>query len=641
VWCLRSSFGNVLVPSPLPSALMENIEQNQLLMEMGDADHPEAKEPSSARAVERRLPKAFAAAAGLAVVGAVAWASWPSAAAGASGGAAAHGDMRGVVGLAKQVQVVVERSAANASTTRAPSSTVRPDEDESLCSAQGASCLVSKCCKSPGTQCYTKDNYWGQCMESCTPGPNIRDQTSPMPWACQVLGPRTPGKVPECSDDGDDCSSTKCCKIGGTQCFKKNEFWAACKPQCTPGPDLTAPDSSPWDCEALGARTLGAAPWVPQQCAQAGEDCRQKACCADAGNQCYKQGDYFGQCKTACTPGEKLNPWDTAWACDTIGERTPPMESAQATSSGMVAQWVADTCSPEGENCLDSKCCFEVGATCYKKNDYWASCKTGCDTAPDPNDGNRSWSCESTGPKSWGLATKGWPSLYCVTLFMPSGYEGGLLKAVLDANAGIFQCDGYDVFAAENSTLGVTKDNITVRAILIPQIAVGVSQDGTAGNAKLFMAVWDKVIAGNRFRNFDWTIKVDPDAVLIPWRIRDHMRPHVGANVYVVNCNKFPGSPNFPMMYGAVEIFSQVAMVSYAMNSWKCGQQLPWGTWGEDYYMTHCMDFIGVGRIGDFGVLGDNMCTGANCHDAWTGSFHPFKNVGVWMECWGQATVAS
>lgn len=31
-----------------------------------------------------------------------------------------------------------------------------------------------------------------------------------------------------------------------------------------------------------------------------------------------------------------------------------------------------------------------------------------------------------------------------------------------------------------------------VKAILIPQIPVGVSQDGTAGNAKLFMAVWDK-----------------------------------------------------------------------------------------------------------------------------------------------------
>merc|ERR1711972_695979 len=150
---------------------------------------------------------------------------------------------------------------------------------------------------------------------------------------------------------------------------------------------------------------------------------------------------------------------------------------------------------------------------------------------------------------------------------MPEGYEGPLMKLQLEANAGIFQCDGYDVFAAEPDTLGTSKDNIEVEAIQIPKISVGVSQDGTAGNAKLFMAVWDKVIEGGRFRNYDWTIKVDPDAVLVPWRIRDHMRPHVGQKVYVVNCNKFPNSPNFPMMYGAVEVFSQSAMVQYALNS--------------------------------------------------------------------------
>lgn len=39
-----------------------------------------------------------------------------------------------------------------------------------------------------------------------------------------------------------------------------------------------------------------------------------------------------------------------------------------------------------------------------------------------------------------------------------------------------------------------------VKSVIIPVIQVGISQDGTAGNAKLFMAMWDKVIAGGRFR---------------------------------------------------------------------------------------------------------------------------------------------
>lgn len=241
------------------------------------------------------------------------------------------------------------------------------------------------------------------------------------------------------------------------------------------------------------------------------------------------------------------------------------------------------------------------------------------------------------GPRSWGLATKGYPSLFCISLYMPSRYEGPLLKAHLKANAGIFQCDGYDVFAAEEDTLGTSHDGILVKALQIPKIEVGISQDGTAGNAKLFMKVWDKVIAGGRFRNYDWTIKVDPDAVIIPWRIRTHMKPHTGINAYVVNCNKFPNSPNFPMMFGAVEIFSNKAMIAYAMGSWKCGQQLPWKAWGEDYYMTKCMDMLGVGRLNDFTAVGDNVCTGADCGDGDKGSYHPFKTADDWQGCWNKA----
>merc|ERR1719223_400178 len=161
----------------------------------------------------------------------------------------------------------------------------------------------------------------------------------------------------------------------------------------------------------------------------------------------------------------------------------------------------------------------------------------------------------------------------------------------LDMDGGIFACDGYDVIASEDVTLGTAKDgtNIVVKTKLIEQIEVGVSQDGTAGNAKLFMAFWDSIIAGKRFRDYDWTIKVDPDAVIIPWRIRDHMRSHIGENVYVVNCNKYPSSPNFPMMYGSIEIFSYLAIDTYARNNGLCmedmGMMLP--VWGEDYFMAH------------------------------------------------------
>ena len=71
-----------------------------------------------------------------------------------------------------------------------------------------------------------------------------------------------------------------------------------------------------------------------------------------------------------------------------------------------------------------------------------------------------------------------------------------MLKAVMKANAGIFHCDDYDVFAAEQDTLSGSRDDVEVKAILIPKIDAGVSQSGAAGNAKFFMAVADKIIAG-------------------------------------------------------------------------------------------------------------------------------------------------
>mmetsp|Transcript_37378 Transcript_37378/g.106051 ORF Transcript_37378/g.106051 Transcript_37378/m.106051 type:complete len:646 (+) Transcript_37378:40-1977(+) len=617
------------IPAAMPGKDVR--EQDLLIRAEGDDADPEQpsqcaapmspKSPKTSR--QGRWTWSAVAVAGLVAVGLVARSTWSGTSAPSATALRLHGPSAQPL---RQNLITLEQVAAHFE-----------EEGEDECAGSGASCLKSSCCKDAGMQCYGKDDYWAQCMVSCTPGPNVQDQVNPTPWACKALGNRTAGEPQRCSGDGEDCSKTRCCKTGGTQCFAKNKFWAACKPQCTPGPDMTEASPEPWNCSAHGPRNPGAAPWVASMCAVGGEDCSAKGCCAEPGNQCYRQSQYYAKCKASCIAGEKPNPWEPAWECSTVGMRTPLRDDAPAPASGMVSTWVPKVCSKEGENCVASQCCQQVGAQCYLKNEYWGTCKTACDTAPDPNDGNRSWGCNTLGPKSWGLAVKGWPSLYCFSLFMPGGYEGPLLKAIFDANAGIFQCDGYDVFAAEDATLG-TKDNVTVKAILIPKIEVGTSQDGTAGNAKLFMAVWDKVIAGGRFKNYDWTLKVDPDAVLIAWRIRDHMRPHVGEKVYVVNCNKFPGSPNFPMMYGAVEIFSQSAMLQYASSSWKCGQQLPWASWGEDYYMTHCMDFIGVRRIADFGVLGDNVCTGANCADSYTASFHPFKNEAAWMQCWGQAT---
>lgn len=546
--------------------------------------------------------------------------------------------------------VPTEAPKAAPSTTSPTTSSTSTIDLYAKCAVTGGDCRDAKCCKDPGTQCFAKNEYWAECRTTCDKGIHLTDPDD-TPWSCKPIGDKTPGEPKQCSKDGEDCSKTECCAEPGTQCYRKNKYWAACKSACTAGPDLLAPTYETWSCEEVGPRTAGAGEWVAQKGAQPGQDCSQVGYCAYADHQCFRKDEGWAECRTECEKGFKENEWDTPWTCEALGPVTPRPMWPGEPPKGKIASWVVDKCHSEGQNCLDSPCCKSVGWQCFKKNEYWAQCMWECPPAPPPPQERRldakstnatpvpkeTWECTAKGPKSWGLSVKGYPSLYCISLYMPSSYEGAIVNQQLDMDAGIFACDGYDVLAADDVTVGTTKtDKILVKTVVIPKIEVGVSQDGTAGNAKLFMAMWDKIIAGKRFRDYDWTIKADPDAVLIPWRIREHMAPHVGENVYVVNCNKFPDSPNFPMMFGSVEIFSSAAMIAYAAGSWKCGQDLPWDAWGEDYYMTHCLDYLGVGRISDFTVVGDNVCTGANCAGG-DASFHPFKTPGDWKKCWDQA----
>jgi len=489
--------------------------------------------------------------------------------------------------------------------------------------ANETNCATAKCCHAPGHQCYAKDEFWGECMVDCTPGPNLFDVGSSAPWSCKPLGARAPVHPERCAAAGENCLATGCCQGPGQRCYAKNATFGACRASCQPGVDMTDDDWRPWSCRAVGPLSKPLASWVPERCAWGGASCAQSHCCAEAGHRCYLKDPWYGHCMRSCVPGPGSE-------CRPVGARTPESTADRRT----VGPWVEGRCSKGWENCQDSACCAAVGHTCFRKDGAYAACMPKCDPSlPDPKD-NKTWSCAPMGPKSFGLATKGYPSLYCLSLYMPSRYEGPLLRSVLARRAGIFACDGYELFAAEDDMLGAAEGGSQVQPVLIPKIAVGVSQDGTAGNAQLFMAVWDKVVALGRFRYYDFTIKVDPDAVLLPWRLRGHIAAHVGSTAYVVNCNKFPGSPNFPMMYGAVEIFSRMAIERYGAGSGRCAAELPWQPWGEDYYMTHCMDHLGVARIEDFGALGDNMCLGARCSDGGVATFHPFKTQESWHRCW-------
>jgi len=228
-----------------------------------------------------------------------------------------------------------------------------------------------------------------------------------------------------------------------------------------------------------------------------------------------------------------------------------------------------------------------------------------------------------------------------VTLFCWSlcrvGYEMDIAKVQLQKHAGIFACNDQAVLSFSKMTLGDGPHG-GVETLVVPSVPVGRSKDGTAGNALQFMKAWDIIKADGRYSKFDWTIKVDPDAVILDDRLRIHLNPHTGGNVYVRNCDK-PMSEG-TMMFGALEAISQKALITYYANTGRCEKEVPWQAWGEDLFMMRCLEHIGVGNVGDFGIIQDGVCKGVWCGSNTAAAFHPMKSVGAWESCWKQATDA-
>jgi len=235
---------------------------------------------------------------------------------------------------------------------------------------------------------------------------------------------------------------------------------------------------------------------------------------------------------------------------------------------------------------------------------------------------------------------KGDPSLFCWSLAQQTGYEADVMRLQVSKGAGIFGCDGFAVASQDEWTIGQGPGRRVgeVKTIRFQSVEVGVSKDGTAGNAKLFMLAWNAILTRTTVLTFDWAIKADPDAVVLVDRLRDHLRPATGSTHFVRNCNEHPESPEYPMMYGSLEAISQGALELYRDGVDRCVAELAWEDWGEDVFMAKCLDSLGADPIDDFSLSSDGVCLGVDCHDTRAAAFHPFKSADDWRRCWEVAT---
>jgi hypothetical protein len=293
------------------------------------------------------------------------------------------------------------------------------------------------------------------------------------------------------------------------------------------------------------------------------------------------------------------------------------------------------TCSYSGDDCSETKCCNDVycnedfsdcrGYTCYKQDEYFSGCLL---DAPD-FDG---WDGSVVGyprepreipPAPEGKLVQG-STLFCFSVInwdtpAPKAFwasEREMAAHIKENQLSVFQCDAGDFFSG---------------------YATPKAEWGSFSNIDAFVNVWQQVKDDGRWQAYDWTVKVDADAVFFPNRLKDHLyklRTPLGSRVYLRNINY-----QFQFM-GALEIYTREALETYFEKGEECLRGEHKG--GEDFFMRLCMDSIGVDHQTDFELLRDKYCLTCEdrddpCDDGWHVAYHFHKKMISWDWCYNEA----
>jgi hypothetical protein len=293
----------------------------------------------------------------------------------------------------------------------------------------------------------------------------------------------------------------------------------------------------------------------------------------------------------------------------------------------------AVSCSWADEDCSQTKCCNNFhckwdfsecgGYTCYKKDATYAACHYAA--APAGWDGYKLGGQRPLQeiPKAQTPWLLQGTSLFCFSAVMwrkPAtkvfyDSEAKLVNNWKNKGLGIMQCDESMILDGEDAPP---------------------SSWGSVSNIDAFIHTWEKVRQDGRYKKHDWVVKVDPDAVFFPDRLKmhlDQLRTPKGAKVYLKNVDF-----RFQFM-GALEILTTQAADAYFENANLCSQKQG-HEGGEDFYMKTCLDGIGVAHQTDYKLLHDKYAAQNGCNDGWAVAFHFYKAVGAWNKC-HDAAVAS
>jgi len=235
-------------------------------------------------------------------------------------------------------------------------------------------------------------------------------------------------------------------------------------------------------------------------------------------------------------------------------------------------------------------------------------------------------------------------SLFCYCVTLTWGYELDLVREQYKQKAGVFGCSAWSAFSLESVPIiqGVNTTGIPGP----PARWADVPHKGykMAYNTNVFLRAWESLNQAGTFRDHDWVVKADVDAVFFPSRLQQMLSSKQWAwtsrwqaSVYVKNCW------NFKSMQGPLELLTRSAFnrfVGSGMN--QCQSFLAFNDLGEDQFLDTCLHKLGVQSVNDFNMVDDAYCDGISdpnqmCKCDGAGpervAFHPCKSVDKYFTC--------
>merc|ERR1712151_281010 len=201
---------------------------------------------------------------------------------------------------------------------------------------------------------------------------------------------------------------------------------------------------------------------------------------------------------------------------------------------------------------------------------------------------------------------------------------------------GPFACDAHSTFSSKRLLLGSENGHDLYTEDIGDLHCEFGGEWYLALNSEVFVRAWKQVFKDGLAWQAQWTVKVDPDCVFLPNRLRKLVREFDPDDlVYLNNCDEG--------LHGPLEVISRGGMNAFMEGMDHCVDKLKkeWTDWGEDVFLRHCLGILKVNRVDQFKLLSEDHCFHEDpakdgCVSGKT-AFHPFKTPEAYFKCKKQA----